>query len=70
MAVMIVSARGAETDRITGFEEGADDYMVKPFSPRELQLRVGVLMARQTGSVANHDFGAHVEGAHAGADLR
>lgn len=52
MAIMIVSARGAESDRITGFEEGADDYLVKPFSPRELQLRVGVLMARQSGIVA------------------
>ncbi len=63
MAVMIVSARGAETDRITGFEEGADDYMVKPFSPRELQLRVGVLMARQAGGVANHAAPATPAGA-------
>lgn len=52
MAVMIVSARGAESDRITGFEEGADDYLVKPFSPRELQLRVSVLMARQLNVTA------------------
>ncbi|HEX8833049.1 MAG TPA: response regulator [Abditibacteriaceae bacterium] len=52
MAIMILSARGAESDRITGFEEGADDYLVKPFSPRELQLRVGVLMARQLGANA------------------
>jgi DNA-binding response OmpR family regulator/KaiC/GvpD/RAD55 family RecA-like ATPase len=46
MPIIILSARGAESDRITGFEEGADDYLVKPFSPRELQLRVGVLMTR------------------------
>jgi CheY-like chemotaxis protein len=50
MAILILSARGAESDRITGFEEGADDYLVKPFSPRELQLRVGVLMARAVGA--------------------
>lgn len=50
MPIIILSARGAESDRITGFEEGADDYLVKPFSPRELQLRVGVLMARATGA--------------------
>ncbi len=48
MGILILSARGAEADRITGFEEGADDYLVKPFVPRELQLRVGVLMARQS----------------------
>jgi len=53
MAIMIVSARGAETDRITGFEEGADDYLVKPFSPRELQLRAGVLIARQSGATSH-----------------
>jgi CheY-like chemotaxis protein/KaiC/GvpD/RAD55 family RecA-like ATPase len=52
MAILIVSARGAESDRITGFEEGADDYLVKPFSPRELQLRAGVLIARQSGTAA------------------
>jgi DNA-binding response OmpR family regulator/KaiC/GvpD/RAD55 family RecA-like ATPase len=52
IAIIIVSARGAESDRITGFEEGADDYLVKPFSPRELQLRVAVLMARQVGTTA------------------
>ncbi len=50
MPIIILSARGAESDRITGFEEGADDYLVKPFSPRELQLRVGVLMARAAGA--------------------
>ncbi|HEX8234462.1 MAG TPA: response regulator [Abditibacteriaceae bacterium] len=50
MPIIILSARGAESDRITGFEEGADDYLVKPFSPRELQLRVGVLMARAIGA--------------------
>ncbi|MDI9216335.1 response regulator transcription factor, partial [Clostridium tertium] len=39
--VIITSARGEEEDRIFGFELGADDYMVKPISMRELVLRVG-----------------------------
>ncbi len=68
MAIMIVSARGAETDRITGFEEGADDYMVKPFSPRELQLRVGVLMARQSGVIATQAAPGSLAASSNGAD--
>lgn len=54
MGILILSARGAEADRITGFEEGADDYLVKPFVPRELQLRVGVLAARQSAVAVRH----------------
>lgn len=46
VGVLMVTARGDEIDRIVGFEIGADDYMVKPFSPRELVLRVGALMRR------------------------
>jgi len=43
--VLIVTARGEEIDRIIGLELGADDYVVKPFSPRELLLRVrGILL--------------------------
>ncbi|MFT8390666.1 MAG: response regulator transcription factor [Sporolactobacillus sp.] len=44
--IMIVTARGEETDRIRGFESGADDYVVKPFVPKELVLRVKALMRR------------------------
>ncbi len=48
-AVIIVSARAQEIDRVVGFEIGADDYVVKPFSVRELMLRVEArLKARQT----------------------
>ena len=43
-AVVILSARTQETDRVAGFEAGADDYMVKPFSLRELRLRIAVCL--------------------------
>jgi DNA-binding response OmpR family regulator len=45
-AVIILSARGEEEDRLVGLETGADDYVVKPFSPRELVLRVEALLRR------------------------
>jgi two-component system, OmpR family, response regulator RegX3 len=48
LMIVIVSAAGAEMDRILGFELGADDYLVKPFSVRELQVRVRAL-ARRAG---------------------
>lgn len=44
--VIFLSARESESDRITGFEVGGDDYIVKPFSARELVLRVGALLRR------------------------
>jgi two-component system phosphate regulon response regulator PhoB len=44
--VMILTARGEEVDRVVGFELGADDYVVKPFSPRELVLRVKTILRR------------------------
>lgn len=44
--VIMLSARGEEYDRIHGFELGIDDYVVKPFSPRELLMRVKVVISR------------------------
>lgn len=44
--VLILSARGDEIDRVVGFEIGADDYVVKPFSIRELMLRVRAILKR------------------------
>ncbi len=44
--IIMLSARGEEYDRINGFELGVDDYVVKPFSPRELMLRVEAVMKR------------------------
>lgn len=45
-AVIIISARGDEPDRLVGLEVGADDYVVKPLSPREIVLRVEALLRR------------------------
>lgn len=44
--VIMLSARGEEYDRIHGFELGIDDYVVKPFSPKELMMRMNVVMSR------------------------
>lgn len=49
-AVIMLSARGEEYDKINGFELGVDDYVVKPFSPRELMLRVEAVMKRTRAS--------------------
>jgi two-component system phosphate regulon response regulator PhoB len=48
--VVFLTARGEEVDRVVGFELGADDYVVKPFSPRELVLRVQALLRRSEGT--------------------
>lgn len=44
--ILILTARGEEIDRVTGLSVGADDYVVKPFSPRELSARVQALLRR------------------------
>lgn len=44
--IIMLSARGEEYDKIHGFEVGIDDYMVKPFSPRELIMRINAIMSR------------------------
>ena len=46
LPVIMLTARSSEDDRVAGFEAGADDYVVKPFSPKELVCRVKALMAR------------------------
>ncbi|MGD8277276.1 MAG: response regulator transcription factor [Gemmatimonadota bacterium] len=51
--VVLLTARRDEADRVKGFELGADDYLTKPFSPRELVLRVGAVLRRaQSPAVA------------------
>ncbi|CAD7772836.1 MAG: Transcriptional regulatory protein WalR [Candidatus Methanoperedenaceae archaeon GB37] len=44
--IIMVTAKGEEIDKITGFELGADDYIVKPFSPKELVLRIKAVLRR------------------------
>ena len=44
--IIMLSARGEEYDRINGFEVGIDDYVIKPFSPKELMLRIDAIMKR------------------------
>ena len=50
--VLMLSARGEEYDRIHGFELGVDDYVTKPFSPKELMLRVQAILKRSNSSIA------------------
>lgn len=45
--IIMVTARRAEADRLRGFAEGADDYVIKPFSPRELVARIHAVLRRQ-----------------------
>lgn len=53
--IIMLTARGEEADRIVGLELGADDYVVKPFSPRELVLRVQAVMRRAAAPVPAQD---------------
>lgn len=50
--IIMLSARGEEYDRINGFELGIDDYVVKPFSPKELMLRINAVMKRVSARTA------------------
>lgn len=50
--IIILSARGEEYDKINGFEVGVDDFVVKPFSPKELMLRIQAIMKRTSASIA------------------
>ncbi|MCL2705807.1 MAG: response regulator transcription factor [Spirochaetaceae bacterium] len=52
---IFLTAKDQESDRITGFEIGADDYVVKPFSPRELVLRVEAILKRTSPSSADNN---------------
>jgi two-component system, OmpR family, phosphate regulon response regulator PhoB len=59
--VIMLTARGEEIDRVVGFELGADDYVVKPFSVRELMLRIQAILRRgrgeERGAEATVEFG-------------
>ena len=53
--VLMLSARGEEYDRIHGFEVGVDDYVVKPFSPKELMMRVQAILKRSAAALGEKD---------------
>ncbi len=54
--IIVLSARGEEYDRIHGFELGIDDYVVKPFSPKELMMRVAAVLKRSKGETSKDVF--------------
>ena len=56
IGVVMLTAKSEEVDRIVGFELGADDYVTKPFSVRELILRVKVLLKKRTDNSANEQI--------------
>lgn len=55
--IIMLTAKGDETDRVVGLELGADDYVVKPFSPRELVARVKSVLRRTTGDAVHEQDG-------------
>ena len=68
LSIIMITGRAEEADRIRGLEIGADDYVVKPFSPRELVARVGAVLRRSRPALAGEelafadlvmDLGAH-----------
>lgn len=54
--IIMLTAKAAEIDRVLGLELGADDYLTKPFSPRELVLRVKKLLDRAQGSTSSEQY--------------
>ena len=58
--ILMLSARGEEYDKINGFELGIDDYVVKPFSPKELMLRIEAIMKRSQKSDTVTDMDIYV----------
>ncbi|MDR0395819.1 MAG: response regulator transcription factor [Oscillospiraceae bacterium] len=61
--VIMLTARGEEFDRVLGLELGADDYIVKPFSPREVISRIKAVLRRASGQMREESTGALVFGA-------
>ncbi len=69
--IIMLSARGEEYDKINGFELGIDDYVVKPFSPKELMLRINAVMNRtRAGAAAAQNEVVEIEGLKADITAR
>jgi two-component system alkaline phosphatase synthesis response regulator PhoP len=62
MPILVVTAKGAEIDRVVGLEMGADDYVVKPFSPREVMARIKALLRRANARFAPESGGTFERG--------
>jgi DNA-binding response OmpR family regulator len=60
LPIIILSARGEELDRIVGLEMGADDYLTKPFNPRELLARIRSVLRRCNESAATPESGEEI----------
>ena len=58
LPLIIVTARGEETDRVKGLDQGADDYVVKPFSPRELIARIQAVLRRRAPHASDAELTA------------
>ena len=56
LPIIMLTAKADEVDRVVGFELGADDYVTKPFSPRELSLRVAAVLRREEPRAASSPF--------------
>jgi phosphate regulon transcriptional regulator PhoB len=62
LPIIVVTAKGSEVDRVLGLELGADDYVVKPFSPREVVARVKALLRRSNGEMDNDSASPYERG--------
>jgi len=60
--VIMLTARGEEYDKIHGFEAGIDDYVVKPFSPKELMMRVGAVLKRSSPAPGQTEHETYIRG--------
>jgi len=59
--IVILTAKGEEIDRVVGFEVGADDYVVKPFSVRELMLRIRAVLRRTSGEAPTSESAEEIQ---------
>ena len=62
--ILFLSSRDDEIDRILGLEIGGDDYVTKPFSPRELVARINAILKRSNGSAASHISSENIKISH------